>query len=163
MDYSKIAPSYNELYSSEQLKKLEIIRKLLDIKQSHKLLDVGCGTGISTGYFSQKCHVTGIDPCKELLAQTKQNCIQGKAENLPFEDNSFDIVISVTSIHNFDSFEKGIKEMKRVLNKNGQLVVSVMKRSSKLDDIEEELKNTFSGIKTIEEEKDIIFYTNTFK
>ena len=48
--YNKIAKSYNELHKEEQIKKLEIIKK--NIKIIPPLLDVGCGTGISTNYFN---------------------------------------------------------------------------------------------------------------
>jgi len=153
MDYTNIAKGYDELYSEEQLKKLKLIKSLLTLKKEYKLLDVGCGTGISTYYFD--CDVIGIDPCNELIEQNPEKLILGKAEDLPFDDNTFDIVVSVTAVHNFDDIEKGISEMKRVLKEKGQLVISVMKKSEKLNKIKELLKD----FKSLEEEKDIIFYT----
>ena len=48
--YSEIASSYNELYKDEQIKKLSMIKR--NIKIAPVLLDVGCGTGISTNYFN---------------------------------------------------------------------------------------------------------------
>ena len=48
--YNHIAKSYNELHKEEQIKKLDIIKK--NIKIISPLLDVGCGTGISTNYFN---------------------------------------------------------------------------------------------------------------
>jgi len=154
MDYSNIAKGYDELYSGEQLKKLKLIKSLLTLKKDQRLLDVGCGTGISTYYFENDCDVIGIDPCKELIEQNPKRLRIGNAENLPFEDNTFNIVISVTAIHNFDDIEKGISEMKRVLKDKGQLIISVMKKSEKLNKIKQLLKD----FKSVEEEKDIIFY-----
>ena len=156
MNYSTIAKGYNELYKEEQTRKLKQISKILKIKKHYKLLDVGCGTGISTNFFD--CKTTGIDPCKELLQQGTKNLIQGQAENLPFKDNEFDIVISVTAVHNFKNINKAIKEMKRVLKPKGQLVVSILKRSKKLKEIEYKLKDHFKNLKQIEQEKDIIFF-----
>src|SRR3989338_825386 len=102
--YSATAKGYDELHREEQLNKLRIIKENIDINKTDKLLDVGCGTGFSLNFFN--CQCTGIEPSEE-MAQDNKKIIIGKAENLPFPDNSFDIVISVTAIHNFDNIEHG--------------------------------------------------------
>jgi len=158
MEYSIIADSYNSLYQEEQLKKLNIIKEILTLKKSYKLLDVGCGTGISTYFFQDNCKVIGIDPCKELISKGKGDLIQASAESIPFSDHYFDIIISVTAIHNFKDIKKSLQEIKRVLKPNGQLVISILKRSSSLTDISILIKKYFKNVKKIEEEKDIIFY-----
>ena len=84
MKYSVIAPSYNELYREEQLNKLKIIKKHLNVKPSDKLLDIGCGTGVSTNFF--KCKTYGIDPCKEMIEKGTKNLQVAEAESLPFQD-----------------------------------------------------------------------------
>ncbi|MFC2016736.1 class I SAM-dependent methyltransferase, partial [Chloroflexota bacterium] len=96
MDFYKlIAKGYNELYGEEQRIKHNIIKENLDIKNTDLLLDVGCGTGIS----DFNCKVLGIDPSIELLKQNLENqTILAKAENIPFKDNTFDKIISVTSM-----------------------------------------------------------------
>ena len=149
--YNQIAKSYNELHGEEQEKKLKIIKTLIKVKKTTKILDVGCGTGISSDF---NCSIIGIDPSEALLKQNKKPHIQGSAENLPFRDNEFDIVLAITSIHNFNSIEKGIKEMKRVGKK--QFVFSLLKRSDKLETILKIIKENFRIKKEIEEEKDII-------
>ena len=63
--YNKIASGYNELYEEEQLKKLKNIKDNIKVNITDKLLDIGCGTGISTNYF--KCKSTGIDNSKEMI------------------------------------------------------------------------------------------------
>jgi ubiquinone/menaquinone biosynthesis C-methylase UbiE len=155
--YNTIAPAYDELHEAEQLKKLEVIKPLLKINKDTKLLDVGCGSGISTNF---ECDATGIDPSDELLkiAEKKYPHIQffqGNAEQLPFEDNSFDVVISLTAIQNFADIQKGISEIKRVGKK--QFALSYLKQSNKAENIETEIKKQFPKAKRIEEEKDIIF------
>ncbi len=93
--YNKIAPGYNELHSDEQKKKLMIISNYLDIKPHNRLLDVGCGTGFSSEILN--CQIIGLEPSKEMLIQGKKDGVhkmdflQGKGEQLPFSDNSFDI------------------------------------------------------------------------
>ena len=155
--YNKISKGYNELHKEEQLKKLLIIKNNIKINKNDLLLDVGCGTGISSQF---DCKVVGIDPSIGLLRLNKsRNRIQAKAEYLPFKNNTFDIVISVTSAHNFKDIEKGLKEIKRVGKNN--FVFSILKRSNKLNEIKKEIKNNFEIKKLTEEEKDTIFFAKT--
>ena len=150
--YNDIALGYDELHKEEQLKKLRIIKENLEIKPTDKLLDVGCGTGFSLEYFD--CDCQGIEPSKEMV-KNNEKIIIGKAENLPFEDNSFDIVISVTAIHNFDDIEQGLKEIKRV-GKN-KFAFSILRKAKSFEKIKKLLYEMFDIKKEIEEEKDIIF------
>lgn len=155
--YDTIAPGYDELHEQEQKKKLEIIKKELKITQKTKLLDVGCGSGISSDF---DCDVTGIDPSEELLKIAEKKFpnvqfIQAYAETLPFEDNEFDIIISLTAIQNFNDIEKGLKEIKRV--GKHRFALSYLKKSLKSKQIENIIKTLFPKAKKIEEEKDIIF------
>lgn len=152
--YDAIAKSYNELHGEEQKKKLEIISKNINPKPGDKLLDVGCGTGICTQW---DCFSVGIDPSFGLVKQAKPgNFIQAKAENIPFKDNSFDFVISVTAIHLFDDVDKGLEEMKRV--GKDRFVFSVLKKSSKANEIINKIKYKFKIVKDIVEDKDIILF-----
>ena len=98
--YDKIAPSYNELHWNEQLHKLNVIKSYLDkneikIDSNIKILDVGCGTGIAQDFFEKNYNADtfGIDPSEGLLEHNNYQCMLGEAENMPFEDGEFDIVI----------------------------------------------------------------------
>ena len=185
--YDSIAPGYDELYAEEQRIKLGIIKENLDIKTNDLLLDVGCGTGLSSDF---DCEVIGIDPSMELLQQSnnnendnkkqsiiknaqkskifgtnsigfnnkttnKNNKVLGMAENIPFKDNAFDKVISVTAMHNFDDIVKGMQEMKRV-GKN-DFVFSILKKSAVYKLIEKEINENFNIRKIIDDKKDSIF------
>ena len=152
--YDEISKGYEELHAEEQLKKLKIIANELKLTKETKLLDVGCGIGLSAKVFS--CHITGIDPSEELLKQCTFYAVQGKAENMPFAHNAFDVVIAVTSIHNFDDLEQGLKEIRRVGKK--QFVLTILKKSPKKDQITDAIKRHFTVNKTIEEDKDIILF-----
>ena len=154
MDYSTISKGYNELYREEQIKKLNLIKDYLNVNPIDRLLDIGAGTGISTNFF--KCNVIGIEPCRLLLMQGK-NMIEAKAEYLPFKDKSFDIVLSLTSIHHFN-INKSIKEIKRISRPNAKIIISLLKKANKFNEIKKELLNNFKLIKKIEEEKDFIYF-----
>ncbi|HYD02847.1 MAG TPA: class I SAM-dependent methyltransferase [Alphaproteobacteria bacterium] len=166
--YDSIAKGYNELHAEEQLKKLEIIGKELKtnpdlsgfMKPNYSLLDVGCGTGISTGFFNCKTRI-GIDPSKNLIAIAKthypmidfQVC---GAEDISFKDKKFDIVISLTAIQNFSDLEKGLSEIKHV--GKDKFILTFLKKSQKNKQIDEFIRKKFDVIKFIDEEKDYIYF-----
>ena len=158
--YDEIAQGYEELYKEEQLKKIRLIQEHLKVNSEDKLLDVGCGTGLTTEQWS--CQRYGIDPSVKLLEKARQeNKIEYKqapAENIPYPDNFFDVVISITAIQNFNDIKKGLREIKRV-GKN-KFVLSFLKKSNKRDFIEKKIKELFNVKNIIEEEKDIIFFIN---
>ena len=67
-----------------------------------------------------------IDNCKE---EVKEFCKYGNAIKLPWEDNSFDLVISINTLHNLYSYEliSALKEMQRVGRKHKYLCVESYK------------------------------------
>jgi len=148
--YNKIAKSYNELHEKEQLEKTRIILKF--IKPSGLLLDIGAGTGISTKPFEKYCMCIALDPSKELLKRYKGNKILAKAENLPFKDKTFDVIISVTVLHH-TNIKKALKEIFRVAKPNAQIALTILKKSKLAKTIENLLKD----FKKIDSEKDWIF------
>ena len=89
--YDAIAEGYDGLHKEEQLNKLAIIKGNIKISKDSKLLDVGCGTGISSNF---DCFVVGIDPSIVLLSRNNGNVkLACTAEALPFKNISFDYVI----------------------------------------------------------------------
>jgi ubiquinone/menaquinone biosynthesis C-methylase UbiE len=165
--YDSIASGYDELHSEEQLMKLGIIEdELLNnpelqefIKPDYGLLDVGCGTGISTRFFNIK-EREGIDPSKELIkiAISKDplgNYIICKAENMPFLKKEFDIIISLTAIQNFDDIEKGLEKIRHA---GKRFILTFLKKTEKKELIENLIEEKFHVIKKFEEEKDIIYF-----
>ena len=160
MDYKHIAKSYIELHKEEQLKKLDKIQEYLETNKislkNKKILDVGSGTGISTDYFEG---VVGLEPEIEMIKQGSYNAIQGNAENLPFKDHSFDVILSVTAIHNVKYFEKAISEMKRVLKPKYLLIITLLRKSNKFEEVKQLIEEEFNVIE-IQEEKEIILISN---
>jgi len=156
--YDEIAQGYEELHKEEQLKKIEIIKQNISIKKTDKLLDVGCGTGLTTEPWD--CKRFGIDPSAKLLERAHQKDVieykKAPAEDIPYPNEFFDIVISITAIQNFDDIEKGLKEIKRV--GKYRFVLTFLKRSEKRKNIEKMIGSLFKTEKIIEEDKDIIYF-----
>lgn len=152
--YDSIAEGYDELHREEQLKKLKIIADILPVHKDDLMLDVGCGTGISAEIFD--CELIGLDPSKKLLEKCSFRTVNASAEEIPFLDKYFDVVISVTAIQNFDDYKKGLLEMKRV--GVDRFAFSVLKKTSELNNIKFFIEENFDVKKIVEEEKDLIFF-----
>ncbi len=159
--YDNIARGYEELHREEQEKKVGLVKKFLTVKESDLLLDVGCGTGITSNF---PCLVVGLDPAKKLLERFSASLAKSitlvcaPAEKMPLPDSNFDIVVSLTSLQNFDDPEQGLREMCRVGKKKAQYAISFLKKSAKKKMLIRLIKKYFVVEKEIEEEKDIIFF-----
>lgn len=105
------------------------------VKPRDRILDVACGTGIvartaikRTG--SNGTTVTGLDPNPGMLAVAESMAPEpkwkeGLAEELPFGDESFDVVVSQFGLMFFQDQTAALREMYRLLAPSGRLVVSV--------------------------------------
>jgi SAM-dependent methyltransferase len=78
------------------------------------VLNVGAGAG---SYEPADRQVTAVEPSVEMIRQRGASAaavVQGYAEDLPFDDNSFDASMAILTIHHWADKEKGLKEMRRV-------------------------------------------------
>ncbi len=161
--YDSISEGYEDLHREEQLQKIGIIKKYLSCNADEKLLDVGCGTGLTTEPWG--CKRYGIDPAARLIERARQkDKIEYKvasAEDIPYPDRYFDWVISITAIQNFSDIRRGLSEIKRV--GKGNYILSALKKSTKIGKIKENIEEIFKVDIEIEEEKDIIFIIKRFK
>ena len=92
------------------------------------VLDLGSGTGAA---FDQlfNFETTAVDPDKKMLElNTFENKVQGFAEDLPFEDNSFDNVFCSFVWRNVSDTNKALHEVYRVLRPGGKFVLLDMTR-----------------------------------
>ena len=90
--------------------------RLLPRHRGSRILDLGCGTGLELDYyfaFNPSAKVTGIDLAADMLKVLKKKfsdkavtVIQGSYFDVPFEDNCYDAVVSVESLHHFSKLEK---------------------------------------------------------
>ena len=124
---------------SDKLEK-ELVFSLFEIKHGDAVLDVGCGTGNYTIELAKRgADVVGVDSSEEMLIWARQKA-QGErlkvnfqvadALNLPFPDESFDLILSNGLLCFLKEPEKALMEMHRVLKPGGGLAVGVLNKWS---------------------------------
>lgn len=98
--------------------------------QPKQLLDVASGTGdlaLEIQDACPECEVVATDFCAEMLVHAKNRGMRktqiADALNLPFGDESFDVVTVAFGLRNMADYEKALREMRRVLRPNGRLVI----------------------------------------
>jgi SAM-dependent methyltransferase len=104
------------------------------VQAGQRVLDVACGTGVLAREISSRMgssvHVVGLDPGPGMLAVARElapavTWRQGAAESLPFQDGSFDTVVSQFGLMFFGDRLQALREMLRVLVPAGKVVVAV--------------------------------------
>ncbi|WP_292459837.1 class I SAM-dependent methyltransferase [Methanothermococcus sp.] len=102
-------------------------------KGKMKILDVGCGTGFLSLILAELGHeVVGIDLSEGMLSKAKKKAddlgldiefMIGDAENLPFENDSFDAVVNRHLLWTLPNPDKAVMEWGRVIKNGGKLIL----------------------------------------
>lgn len=104
------------------------------ISRGDHVIDVACGTGVlalaTLDRVGAEGKVIGLDPNADMLAVARRNSSrigwrEGRAEQLPFADGSFDAAVSQFGLMFFEDRVAGLREMMRVLKTGGRLAVAV--------------------------------------
>ena len=120
------------LYSKYGKISCKNIYDYLSDKKYGNLLDIGCGTAYLIELLSkthQAKHI-GLDLSSEMVRQAREKNIDGaefvigKSDELPFEDNTFDVVTCSQSFHHYPDTDKAMKEVLRVLKSGGIYILS---------------------------------------
>lgn len=133
----EIADNYDNWYKNPLGKFVDEIERnvVMDLakpQKNEKVLDLGCGTGIySLLFLNMGLKVTGIDQSDFMLEKAREktnkiNFIKADAYNLPFPNESFDLVVSVTMFEFLDDPQKAAREAYRVLSPGGRLIICVI-------------------------------------
>jgi len=125
--YEVYAPWMKETFKFEQYK-------------DKKVLEIGVGTGSDHLQFAKAGAIlTGIDITPKSIELTNRNLelhgyhsnlLVADAENLPFEDNMFDVVYSFGVLHHIPDTQKVVNEIYRVLNPGGKAVIALYHKYS---------------------------------
>lgn len=107
----------------------------LKLNGSESILHIGCSDGDllkSLLYSKHTGELIGIDSDTEIKEVHDKNLtiLQAVADNLPFADQKFDVVISIGVIHGFDNLPKAFSELQRVLKKDGKIIFILATQNS---------------------------------
>ncbi len=134
----KAAQDYDAFFEKGRAKhclglEIKLVSALIRPMPGKRLLDIGCGTGLSLNPFVDLgMSLTGIDPSPYMLDKAAErlghrvDLHRGSAEDLPFEDNSFDTALLFFSLEFSDRPAKAIEEACRVARE--QVVIGVHNR-----------------------------------
>jgi ubiquinone/menaquinone biosynthesis C-methylase UbiE len=117
---------------------VELILDLLNPRSGETVLDAGCGTGVFTlDILSFGTHVTGIDISLPMLLRAVKKskeysfqAVLADMSNLPFLDNAFDKVVSITALEFIADAKGAVEELFRVTRKGGYIVMATLNRLS---------------------------------
>lgn len=99
---------------------------ILLITRKGLILDNGCGIGYLAEFLPAD-DIVGFDISMGMLGKAKKRMnklVRGDSQQLPFKDESFDVIFCKGLLHHLPDPREGIYEMSRVLKKDGELIVS---------------------------------------
>lgn len=139
----EIANKYDLYYQTEIGNKVnqieeKLVTDLLKNIPRTKMLELGCGTGHWTNFFVNLGYeVTATDISDAMLQIAKQknlnaNFIKADSSKIPFEDNSFDIISSITMLEFVEEQDKVLEEIHRVLKPGGYFILGSLNALSEI-------------------------------
>src|SRR5690625_4735381 len=139
IDYTEMTNNQKQTWSKGDFNQIarqnvgmaEALCKAVDPHPGQKVLDVACGSGTAALVAARRyCEVTGIDYVPELLDRAEKRAkasgleayfVNADAQNLPFPDDHFDVVLSVYGVQFAPDQEKAASEMLRVCRPGGKM------------------------------------------
>ena len=131
----RVGPYYNK--QTRDTMHLELILGCIQVEPGMKILDLGTGSGYLAFSFADKykqVEVVGLDIVEKTLEENQKKAKLEGINNIrfvsydgidfPFDDNSFDIVITRYALHHFPAINDTFREISRVLKKNGVFFLS---------------------------------------
>lgn len=121
--------NYHPRFWTETVKRF---RDYYSLSKNAAILDVGCGKGFMLYDFKRimpDVTIAGVDISEYAIehahAEVKQYLQVGNAKELPYEDNSFDLVTAINTVHNLplEDCKKALREIQRVSRKHAFVVV----------------------------------------
>ena len=131
--WSKVfAGMYDRFMAKSEREGLAAHREALLAAASGDVLEIGGGTGANIAKYGQNVHsLTITEPEKPMIRRLQRRideqrpdakALRAPAEDLPFEDNSFDTAVSTLVLCTVDDQPRALRELKRVLRPGGRLL-----------------------------------------
>ena len=132
-EYTALAPAYDQRWSAYLNASLRItLEKVADLP-AERVLDVACGTGQLLEILAGRPgfpELVGIDKVPAMLNAARQRLgqratlLECEAAQLPFDDASFNLITSTSALHYFEDVDVIMREIRRVISPNGNLVIT---------------------------------------
>ena len=135
--FGRQAEVYARMRQTTDERSLIALVQISGAEAGSRVLDVACGPGFLTMAFATRCrHAVGVDATEPFLAMARAEAEHrglrnvefraGNAEELPFGDGSFDLVVCRAAFHHFARPERVLAEMSRVATSRGRLLIADM-------------------------------------
>ena len=140
-DNESLAEMYDKVSKYQYINGLALVKEL-NISSSHKVLDVGCGTGRLTLKLTDKVdHITGIDPSPQRIEVARRKLIQMNSGNVTFElgstddigrygEDVFDVIYLNAVFHWINDKEEALNNIYRALKPGGKLGICIGDRDN---------------------------------
>lgn len=126
------ANMYDFIMSPLEKRKFKRIRKELLKNAEGTVLEIGAGTGVNFPHYKSADNVIAIEPSTYMIRQSHSKreqsqvpieVIEASAEDLPFEDSTFDTVVATLVFCTIPNPSKALTEIKRVCKPNGKILL----------------------------------------
>jgi ubiquinone/menaquinone biosynthesis C-methylase UbiE len=132
--YDRLAEIYDLRWHSYLTNTLTFLKNYLNLSGGEMILDIACGTGELERLLLEDfphLRIIGVDISEKMLDIARSKLadrpnlefLQASAIALPFQDHSFDLVVTASALHYFEPPVDSLKEMHRILKPNGKLIV----------------------------------------
>jgi ubiquinone/menaquinone biosynthesis C-methylase UbiE len=135
-EYAAGAAEYDRRWARYNAASLAVLRPWIAGRDLGRVLDVGCGTAnvlrLVADAGARADAYAGIDPAPRMLhiarGKARASGVRGGfaaavAEALPFADGAFDVVITASTLHDWDDVRAGLAGIRRVLRPGGELLL----------------------------------------
>jgi ubiquinone/menaquinone biosynthesis C-methylase UbiE len=165
--YDSSAEFYDNRYKAIQEEKYQISLDKYHLKEK-RILDIGCGTGLLVEYilnskvdqYILKSKYIAVDIASKMILRFKERLLKlrnkpdvlfvlSDIENLPFRNNSFNVIFSFTSFQNLPNIIHGIRESLRVSTNECIFKFSILRKKLDQDEILNYLKPLVKNIEVI--------------
>lgn len=183
--YDSTSHFYDERYIEIQNEKYEYILKEFSFADKI-VLDAGCGTGLFYDFLlthlidnsNNRYFFIGVDiswnmlkgfflklQTREKLVKNQVSLVLSDLENLPFRENTFQALVSLTSLQNLPSIITGINESFRVTRDNSKVKFSILKKTINLGEVLSHIKSRAIKLEIIDNDdlEDVILKFNLQK
>ncbi len=119
----------------------KIVKCVAPLERGATIVDLGTGSGllsIELGKLLPQVKIIGVDPSNEMLRIARKNAHEagmsnyetrlGRAEEMPIESDSVNLVVTQSSLHEWENPQKGFAEIYRVLKPGGSLILKDFNR-----------------------------------